>query len=288
MSFTRQWLALGGALLASGLYGLFAAPIPPAGFGLGKNVTISTSQYPVTLNGVGTGGGFGGTLEGYQTTFWCVDSQLVISLGTSYKANVVPLTGVNQGSWDSATRYEDVTGNHWASTFGVVNSVNMDTAEARYRMAAWLVSQYSNFPAGPSLNNSANKAIQSAIWRVMLNDTFPQDPDVPTLPVSAGAPSGYTDWIDAAKAYVSQHYNDPFFNNWAIVSGAVKSSNGNWVFDSNKKKQTFLVQVVPEPGFYGVLALGLAGLFLAIRKREGGASAAGAQGAPGKSGRGGA
>jgi hypothetical protein len=193
-------------------------------------------------------------------------------LGSTYLANVTPLIGLNQGSWNGTARYENVTGSHWHTTFGVVNSVNMDTADARYRMAAWLISQYSSFPNGPSANISTNKAIQSAIWRVMLNDTLPQDPDVYSLATSAGAPVGYANWIDAAEAYVSQHYNDPFFHDWAIVSGAVKLSNGNWVFDSCKKKQTFLVQVAPEPGFYGIVGLGLAGLFFATRKRRGGAA----------------
>lgn len=268
MTFALRWLVTTAALVACLQCVLVAAPIPPAALGMGKNVTISTNQYPVTLSGVGTGGGFGGTLDSYQTTFWCVDSQLTISLGSSYLANVTPLTSLNQGSWDGTARYEDVISPHWQTTFGVVNSVNLDTAEARYRMAAWLISQYSNFPAGPSADNSTNRAIQSAIWRVMLNDTLPQDPGVIGLPISAGAPSGYADWIDAAKGYVSQQYNNPFFNDWAIVSGAVKQSNGNWVFDSTKMKQTFLVQVVPEPGFYGIVGLGLAGLFLALRKRR--------------------
>lgn len=273
MAFEYRTFLAAPALAACLQYALVAAPIPPSSLGLGKSVAISNNPYPVTLSGVGTGGGFGGTLDGYQTTFWCVDSQLTISLGSNYSANVTPLTSLNQGPWNGTARYEDVTGSHWQTTFGVVSGVDMDTAEARYRMAAWLVSQYSNFPAGPSANNSTNKAIQSAIWQVMLNDTLPQDPDVNTLPISSGAPAGYTNWIDAAKAYVSQQYNDPFFNDWAIVSGAVKQSNGDWVFDSNKMKQTFLVQMAPEPGFYGVVGLGIAGLLFAVRRRRSGSAA---------------
>jgi len=52
------------------------------------------------------------------------------------------------------------------------------------------------------------------------------------------------------------------------VSGGVVPQGNAWVFDSNHKYQTFLVQTTPEPGFYGLLALALAGLFLAYTKRS--------------------
>jgi hypothetical protein len=263
---------IASALLAIFSAFAFAAPIPVSSLGWGQDVTVVTNPltYPVTVSGVGVGGGFSGTVAGHQTIFWCVDSQLFVSWGTNnYKANVTPLTGINQGAWNGSVRYEDVTGTTWHTTFGPINSINFDTAEARYRMAAWLVSQYLNFPAGPTPdNNATNRAIQGAIWRTMLNTTLSYDSDVPTLDISSGVPSGYSTWIDAAKAYVSQNYNDPFFNNWAIVSGGVKWQNGSWVFDSGNAKQTFLVQTTPEPGFYGLLALGLAGLLLAFQKRS--------------------
>jgi len=258
-------------LWISGASAALAAPVPVSSLGWGQSVTVNTNPltYPVTINGVGIGGGFSGDIAGRQTIFWCVDSQLDVSWGSNvYKANVTPLTGLNQGSWDGSARYEDVTGtgsNGWYYDLGT----SFNNAEARYRMAAWLVSQYLQFPAGPTPDpNPTNQAIQAAIWKVMLNKTLSYDADVLGLPVTAGSPSGSSDWIDAAKTFVSSRYDDPFFNNWAIVSGGVVPQGNAWVFDSNHKYQTFLVQTTPEPGFYGLLALALAGLFLAYTKRS--------------------
>lgn len=248
-----------------------AAPVPASVLGLGRNVTVVTNplKYPVTVSSVGIGGGFSGNVSGYPTIFWCVDSQLEVAWGTNtYNANVTPLTALNQGAWDGSVRYEDVVGTNsggWYYDLG--NGFN--TADYRYRMAAWLVSQYLQFPAGPTPdNNATNRAIQAAIWKVMLNQSLTYDSDVLALNVSNGAPAGYSTWIDAAKAYVSANYNNPFFQNWAIVSGAVKQVNGSWVFDSTNKKQTFLIQTTPEPGFYGLLTLGLTALFLTLQKRS--------------------
>lgn len=278
-----------GSLAAAwlGLYSWTAiaapAPVPGSHLGLGVPVEVQTSPtssypaypgYPVSVPGVAVGGGFAGILNGIPTTFWCVDSQLYINRGVnSYLANAVRLTNLNQGAWDGATRYEDVSGYKgdavsgpgWVLDLG--DSFNV--AEARFRMAAWLVSQYSGFPAGPSAGDARNQAIQRAIWRIMLNETETPNQNnsyILTGDISTGAPTG-SSWIDAAKDYVSAHYNDDFFYHWAIVSGGLLSSGDGYVFDPNNKKQTFLVRAAPEPGFYGLLALGLAGLLLAFQRR---------------------
>jgi len=269
-------------------YSAPAAPVPVPGSQLGIGVPVEVQpnvaashpaypSYPVSVPGVAVGGGFSGILNGVPTTFWCVDSQIYLSTRgtTSYLANAVRLTDLNQGPWDAKTRYEDVSGykgDSAASPGWVLNLGDpFNSAEARFRMAAWLVSQYSGFPAGPSVGDARNQAIQRAIWRVMLNEAETANQTNSSIlggDVSTGAPSG-GNWINAAMSYVSAHYDDDFFHHWAIVSGGLMASGDGYVFDPNNKKQTFLVRAAPEPGFYGLLALGLAGLLLALQRRSG-------------------
>ena len=278
-------IAVAALLLAAGVALASPVPVPGSQLGTGLPVEVQTNpatsypaypSYPVSVSGVGVGGGFAGILNGVPTTFWCVDSQIYLNRGTnSYLANAVRLTDLNQGVWDGKTRYEDVSGYKGDSADGPGWILNLgdpfNSAEVRFRMAAWLVSQYSGFPAGPSVSDTRNQAIQRAIWRIMLNETETANQTNSSIlsgDVSTGAPAGGT-WIDAALSYVSAGYSDDFFHHWAIVSGGLMPGDDGYVFDPNNKKQTFLVRAAPEPGFYGLLALGLAGLLWAFQKRVG-------------------
>jgi hypothetical protein len=123
---------------------------------------------------------------------------------------------------------------------------------------------------GAPANSARDQAIQRAIWEIMENNKYTSSPPSLTGDISSGAPSG-SDWIQWAIANVS--HTD--FTKWAVVSGAYQSYNGNWQLDlkDTTRVQTFLVEVVPEPGFYGLLALGVVALGYKIRRRDQGRQA---------------
>ena len=52
------------------------------------------------------------------------------------------------------------------------------------------------------------------------------------------------------------------------MSTISNTNTGAFAFNSAGYSNTFLAPI-PEPGFYGVLAIGLAGLFLAVKYRRG-------------------
>jgi hypothetical protein len=195
-----------------------------------------------------------------------VDSQLSFSSGNQYQANVTTLTA---GGWDpNEVRYGSVNGyGEPASSF--VYDVGLganDDVFNRYRMAAFLVSQYVGFPSGPSgsgADDQRNDALQRAIWKVMYNNSLAQPFNFSSVDISSGVTGGYSDWIAAALAFVTNSANDAFFSKWAVVSWDINADGS-----LSGGKQTFAVQVVPEPGFYGLLALGLGGLFLAVRRKR--------------------
>ncbi len=191
---------------------------------------------------------------------------------TPSAANVNLLT--TSGFVTSQVRYGTASGN----TNGIYNSSSnsfvydvgltgaADSALNRFRMAAYLVSQYSSFPGGPTSGGSTDDAIQRAIWKIMYNNTGTNSLNFTFSDVSSGAGSGNT-WIDLARSFVLNANNSSFFNNWAVVSWTVDST-GNLNAPNTPNYQTFLVQIVPEPGFYGMLALGLSGLAVAIGRRR--------------------
>jgi hypothetical protein len=151
-----------------------------------------------------------------------------------------------------------------------------DGATTRYEMAAWLISQYTGF-AGGLVNDAKDRNIQNAIWDLTNNNTDgaenggahhvigglvsdaynPGDPD--------NHPGSEAYWID--QAYKNYTTVDPF--KWAVVTWNVNPDGtfavGNYDIG---ERQTFLVQLTPEPGFYGVLSIGLTGLIWAVRRRK--------------------
>ena len=202
-------------------------------------------------------------------------------VGKTGLGNVVVLptigTVANQGNLPYV-RYNNVA---WTNTLGGT----YDTAQARYEMAAYLVSQYNsegitfsetNIPGDSS---SYNTAVQNAIWSLTSNLGSPnQTGQQHVLPTSP------TDEINlligqAETAYTTQTFD---FSNWAVVSWTVDAhgniQNGQSEDDTNGARQTFLVQIdgagsnhiesTPEPGFYGTLALGLSGLIFSLSRRK--------------------
>jgi hypothetical protein len=113
------------------------------------------------------GGGAEATLGGVNVEVLCVDYFNDINLSTDYTANVTQL-GATANLGD--TRFGGVSGNEWTqfTTLGSTddtffNSGAGSTAEARYAMAAYLVSLYNQGAGG----NTANNDIQDAIWTIM-------------------------------------------------------------------------------------------------------------------------
>ncbi len=202
-----------------------------------------------------------------QTVFWCVDSQLQFSLGNQGWANIVSLSELPSPD----VRYGNDATNWTNDNMPVTNDSLSPLSQVRFRMAAWLVSNYSPFPAGPS-NTESNRTIQHAIWAVMHNVN-------PVQPTGTADLAGYKDitgqptttntvawWVDQAR----QNFGSVDTTKWAVVSwlaspqGVLQNKGGTLTDD----RQTFLVQVVPEPGFYGVLAGGLGALVWLTRRRR--------------------
>jgi hypothetical protein len=294
----RHVLFLGLALLFLGGLAL-AGPLPSYDYvGINKAIKVSSSGYPNTIDiktssgssTTVTGGGFtaqmsknGSTPYTATTTVWCVDSQLGFLSNTALQANVTSLT--NAGAFSSQVRYGGLSGN----TGGAYNNSTVanrakfvydvgltgaaDNALNRYKMAAYLVAQYNGFPAGPAdtlplggADNDKNDALQRAVWKIMYNNSGSNKWSFSGLDIAAGAPGGMN-WVQTALSFIQNPNNQSFFSKWAVVSWDVTDS-GDLNSRDTPDMQTFLVQVVPEPSFYGLLALGLGGLFLAARGRK--------------------
>jgi hypothetical protein len=157
----------------------------------------------------------------------------------------------------------------WINSLGP----NYTTALSRYALTATLVLQYQSQPgddgghdiANP-LDNAHNQALMNAAWEITENTSFPTvlmgTPDI-----STGVPAGYSNWIAWAEANVSSTN----LADWAIVSGSYQPQSVNpstAILVSTPEVQTFLVEVVPEPGFYGVLGVGFAAIAIALRRRK--------------------
>jgi hypothetical protein len=78
--------------------------------------------------------------------------------------------------------------------------------------------------------------------------------------VSSPVPPGNAPW--------SARY--PGSGIWGTISN---TNTASFAFNGVGYTNTFLGPTVPEPGFYGVMAIGLAGLFLAVKYRRGKQSA---------------
>lgn len=228
------------ALLALGAISSVAAPLPLSALGVGKSIGITGHPYNVL-----GGGGFSATIDGFDTTVWCVDSQNTISVGDMYIANVILL-----GDWALGQNplVRKGTNANWSDG-------NTLTPLQRYQASARLIEQYSGFPDGPDADSTANRRIQNAIWRI-------------THRTGAGGafPSSNTPYTDAVS-FIANPLNIDFGKGtWAVVSGAV-NSQGEFVKPSF---QTFMVQVAatetPEPATYGLIGAALCGLAF-VRRR---------------------
>jgi hypothetical protein len=233
---------------------------------LNQNIKLYTPAQPdVPGNSTGTAPLANTT----RINLWCVDNQLSFEPWKAYQANILTLNYIG-GAYD--IRYENLplNGDGFANpipnNLGVAN-LSPDQAAFRYRMAIWLVTQYEGAGGAGDyrnpLNNDRNKAIQHAAWAVM--DTTGNGP---ATAINAYSKNGHTSsyWFNEAATWVAGNFNHNLFKRWAVVS-AWNTAGGLSNNPASDRVQTFLTEV-PEPGFYGLLALGLSGLFVAIKRRR--------------------
>ncbi|MBL8234006.1 MAG: hypothetical protein JNL98_36255 [Bryobacterales bacterium] len=300
MTTLLRSLALSAVAIAS----LSAAPLTPDYLGVPRYITVTSFSQNLANGGefngrvLNTGTSLPANSAGFTnsnsiaTKFWCVDSQLYFSFNDFGYANIV---GINQlPGLANAVRYGNISANApadpgWTNhSFAIAGggTVALPTAaKDRYLMAAYLVSRYSFVGSGNAGNNNTN--IQKAIWSIMHNNTATAD-DGGTAgndgPFGAGViDKGVTSntlagtvntqsiawWVNKANTEYATKV-DP--TKWAIVSWLVTSQGSLLGTNGNERpsvdRQTFLVQVVPEPGFYGVLAGGLGILLWGVRRRK--------------------
>lgn len=255
---------------------LSAAPvaITPGQLGI-QNVTATGFPNlicPADVASLGCGGAFTaniGTIN--NATIWCVDSQLDVSQGQNYTAYIEriqppsPNPNFNDGNnvrYGSIATSNTSSTPHWVFDLSGYALSNPDQALTRYELAAILISQYQPNDGAP-LNNSTNQSIQDAIWHLTENTSFTQ----PNLngPINVNAPAG-GDWISYAVSILNSNTFD--FSQWAVVSGGYDPVSNSLYTDSTHAVQTFLVQVTPEPRFYGVLLVGLLALVAIVFRRR--------------------
>lgn len=271
MSQMKRVLISAAALLLVASVAL-AGPLPVWVLGPNNPVDLritNTNLYPVHMSSV-IGGGFTGEVRKVTqtetktaiSTFWCVDSQRYTT-SNYVKASIIGLwNDVTQSPYAPEVRSASLSES--SSPVKWMYSLGIDSATIRYRMAAWLIEQYTGFPNGPnaggvwsdtSSNALKNRAIQAAIWRILMDSTGSWD--------TVWDNYAWDTWItNAYNAVVKQKWQG--FRNWGVVSWGVNPQGDL----SGTAYQTFLVQVVPEPGFYGLLGLGLSALIFFARRRQ--------------------
>jgi hypothetical protein len=267
-----------GVIVMSGVFAGSAAanpqPLPStvlnsSGYQLNTSVSVGASNpaYPVSFN-FGSGGGFTATIDSTNTIMWCVDAEEDIAPPTTYNADLVKLSTIGTNS--SYARYGNVSSSQWQ-----LNLSGDNTAQQRYEMAAYLISQYPGYPVGPSPSNTlTDQELQAAIWETLWNSSVsPQGGLTYSKVFNGGGAFNSTDetavanYISQAQAFVNNSSNASFFNNFALVSGGV-NSNGSL---QSPGVQTYIVPLytpatVPEPASIVLLGSLLAGAFLLVRR----------------------
>lgn len=274
MKIRSALACVAGLLVAATCLSAAPVAITPSQLGV-QNVTATGFPYlicPTDVASLGCGGAFTaniGTIN--NATIWCVDSQLDVTQGENYTAYVEriqppsPNPNFNDGNnvrYGSITSSNINTTPHWLydlSTYGVNNP---DQALTRYELAAILISQYQPKDDMPG-NTSTNQSIQDAIWHLTENSSVSTQPNL-NGPINTGVPSG-SDWIAYAVSVLRGGTFD--FSQWAVVSGGYDPTH-NTLYTDSRAVQTFLVQVTPEPRFYGVLLVGLLALVAIVYRRR--------------------
>ena len=249
------------AFAALAITSVNAGPVAISPAQLGVQTVTGLTQSNAGICGVipGCGGAFEATVAGTaNVTMWCVDSQLFDA--PNYTANIVslntPAVTFNDGT---QVRYGDVSSHVLPSPYwrydisGIAGVTNPDQALTRYRLAAVLITMYNPQDAPTDGSNPNNDHIQRAIWELTENTSIsvgqPGTNGQPNLGPLESA------WITTAAGMLGG-FN---FSGWAVASGAYDSVSHSLLAPPHGV-QTYLVEVTPEPRFYGMLLVGLLSL----------------------------
>jgi len=234
-----------------------------AGCGGAFNPTISASSAGLPVG------------PAYTTTVWCVDYQLNVTTASKYLTNVTTLNNVSVP--DSNVRYGNLDGLSSGSsagwTYGLSwsgpGTVDTNSAVFRYTLAAALISQYAGNP-GQLAGNPEDLAIQQAIWYITSNKDYTnEDPPFINSDGSSATVNDPLYWVNYVESNTNNSVSGLNLNSWAVVSGPANADGtlqDPSVSNGYNSYQTFLVEVTPEPSFYGLLAAGMVGLFFVARR----------------------
>lgn len=270
MNHKLKTTARASFLIALACLNVYGLPISSLMLSTSTDVVrqVGNISYPYQINanvtGTGNGGSFrfnqitnpapyptGGNTTAAEVDIWCVDSQN--NAAGNYNASIFSLANIAANSnlvrYSTALFARNLSGSYDATT--------------RYRMAAALIEKYSLSDEMPDGNNSTNKAIQRAIWSIMDTDTINNNlmgQDATAI----GATNTEIEWAKANLVSLDAK--------WAVISGQLTGDGTG--FSNLSATQTFLVKftgndlTVPEPGFYGALAVGLSALLFFKRQRS--------------------
>lgn len=187
-------------------------------------------------------------------------AQTAVSVQFNQSPSVAVVTNNTGGAW-----YADITGTGISLQDAIVycfdSTRNFNPGQAApYSYGLYTFSQFLNQVAGASAPSNVNP------WNKSLTTN--------DLNAMADLALGYNQpgWTAASNGQIQ-------LDIWAISnnpgnSGAVPGNFDTWRVLYNGQNQTFLVQVppgstvTPEPSTYALMAAGLAGLFMANRRRR--------------------
>jgi hypothetical protein len=202
----------------------------------GAQVTVKMTA-PNVPNG-GTVAAFGfymspytGTVNGQQVILNCDDFFHEVKVGDVWQANQ---TSLANGTNMSDTRFDDLT---------------------LYQEAAWLTTQYASNPA---TNAPETVAIQSAIWDLFQGQTA----NAPDPAISVINQDNSSWWVQQAQTNYATSGLD--YSTFSVLTDV----NADTRYDASSK-QEFIVHTTPEPGTLVLLATGLFGIVMVVRRRRG-------------------
>jgi hypothetical protein len=217
--------------------GLFAALLASAPAGAQVTVKLTAPNVP---NG-GTVAAFGvymspysGTVDGQQVILNCDDFFHEVTVGEVWQANE---TSLGTGSNLSNTRFDDL---------------------ALYQQAAWLTTQYASNPGLNASTKGETIAIQTAIWDLFEGQTG----NAPDPAISVIDQNNSSWWVQQAQTNYATAGLD--YSTFSVLTGVDSRIN-----QDGASAQEFIIHTTPEPGTLVLLATGLFGLVLFVRRRRG-------------------